>query len=128
MPKAKPDDSSDASQAGDDFEIQTPGEVADSAASGAPANAQPSPAPDEAPATVATPAPDFDELATLRDENALLEAKVAELERQLAGAAAKPVEPPRLIGQDWSRMTAAQAKAAGCTQRVLCSDGYYIPG
>lgn len=35
---------------------------------------------------------------------------------------------PRLIGEDWSNKTSAEAKAAGVTKTVRCSDGYYVPG
>ena len=35
---------------------------------------------------------------------------------------------PRLIGEDWSSKTAAEAHKAGVKTTVLCSDGYYVPG
>jgi hypothetical protein len=35
---------------------------------------------------------------------------------------------PRLIGENWAGKTAAEAKAAGVSQTVLCSDGYFVPG
>lgn len=71
-------------------------------------------------------------------------ARIAQLEQELAQAKAMneqlmdaqgadtagspaPAKEPKLIGQDWSNMTAAQAKASGVTERVLCSDGYYCP-
>ena len=80
-------------------------------------------------------ADDSPELAALKTENAQLRATVELLNQQLMDAAdgqvaaQKPAEPkpPRLIGQDWSTMSAAEAQAAGCTQRVLCRDGYFIP-
>jgi hypothetical protein len=78
---------------------------------------------------------DSPELAALKTENAQLRATVELLNQQLMdiadgqATAQRPAEPkePRLIGEDWSTMTAAEAHAKGCTQRVLCRDGYYIP-
>ena len=70
-------------------------------------------------------------------------ARMAELEAQIAQQAAMIAQlsaqantapsqasagASRLIGIDWSSKTAAQARAEGVTQRVLCSDGYYVPG
>lgn len=81
-------------------------------------------------------ADDLPEVAALKTENAQLRATVELLNQQLSDAAesqsatpraAEPA-PPRLIGEDWSSMTAAEAQAKGCTQRVLCRDGYFIPG
>ena len=74
------------------------------------------------------------QITALEAENAQLKALVCDLQEQLRVLATVPSTPvkvdtgSRLIGQDWSRMTSAEAKAAGCTQRVLCSDGYYVPG
>ena len=34
---------------------------------------------------------------------------------------------PRLIGDDWSTKTSAQAQAAGVKRTVLCADGYFVP-
>lgn len=97
---------------------------------------------DDAPAPVAAPVPtalnnasDSSELAALKTENAQLRATVELLNQQLMDAADGAAQPQRaaeprearLIGEDWSNMTAAQAKAAGCTAMVLCRDGYYIP-
>lgn len=108
-----------------DLKIETPGD---------------GPAADVAPAAEASPAlnnaDDSVELAALKTENAQLRATVELLNQQLADAAdgqaapQAPAEPaaPRLIGADWSAMTAAEAEAAGCKQRVLCRDGYFIPG
>jgi hypothetical protein len=72
-------------------------------------------------------------IAQLQSENASLRGMVQSLEDQLANAeegaqAAAPPPAPRLIGEDWSHKTSAQAKAAGVTKSVLCSDGYYVPG
>lgn len=72
-------------------------------------------------------------IAQLEQENAGLRNMVQALEDQLAGAdegkvAAAPPPAPRLIGEDWSHKTSAQAKAAGVMKAVLCSDGYYVPG
>lgn len=70
-------------------------------------------------------------------------ARMAELEAMIAQQAAMitqlmaqaaPAQAPassgasRLIGIDWSSKTSSQARAEGVTQRVLCSDGYYVPG
>lgn len=78
---------------------------------------------------------DSADVAALKTENAQLRATVELLNQQLMDAAdgqaasPQPAAPrePRLIGQDWSSMTAAEAEAKGCTQRVLCRDGYFIP-
>lgn len=72
-------------------------------------------------------------LAASQVQIAQLEAVVANLNDQLQSVqtVATPlvqVEGPRLIGEDWSNKTAAQARDAGCKVRVLCSDGYYVPG
>lgn len=74
-------------------------------------------------------------IAELEAENAQLRATVDLLNEQLLDASAAagaqieatPKE-PRLIGEDWSTKTSAQAKAAGVEKPVLCSDGYYVPG
>lgn len=93
--------------------------------------------PGDTPAAVTALNTDADspELAALKTENAQLRATVELLNQQLMdaadgqAAAQRPAEPkePRLIGQDWSTMTAAEAQAKGCTERVLCRDGYFIP-
>ena len=65
-----------------------------------------------------------------------LEAQIAQQSAMIAQLAAQASAAPaqasagasRLIGIDWSSKTAAQARAKGVTQRVLCSDGYYVPG
>lgn len=75
-------------------------------------------------------------IAALQTENAQLRAQVDLLNAHIqdfADGTAKPqaqaAEPKeaRLIGEDWSNMTSAEAKAAGCTMKVLCRDGYYVP-
>lgn len=120
----------------DDLTIHTPGD--------GPVDSQPAaaPAPARGKKGAAAPAPALDtsadspELVALKTENAQLRATVEMLNEQLMdvadgqAAAQRPAEPkePRLIGENWSSMTAAQAHAKGCTQRVLCMDGYYIPG
>ena len=73
------------------------------------------------------------EIESIKLQVTQLEAVNAELQNQLDALKTVPSAPalaaaPRLIGEDWSKMTAAEAKAAGCTRSVLCSDGYYIPG
>jgi hypothetical protein len=106
----------------EDLKIETPGDT---------------PVPDalETAAPALNNADDSSELAALKTENAQLRATVELLNQQLADASvdraesAQPAEPapPRLIGEDWSSMTAAEAQAAGCKSRVLCRDGYFIP-
>jgi len=73
------------------------------------------------------------EIESLKLQVKQLEAVNAELQNQLDTLKTVPSAPagapaPRIIGEDWSTMTAAEAQARGCTQRVLCRDGYYIPG
>lgn len=79
-------------------------------------------------------APDADTLGALHMRITELEATVALLEDQLAAAKDRAAAPapavpvaPRLIGEDWSNRTSAEARAAGVTQTVMCSDGYYVP-
>lgn len=72
------------------------------------------------------------QIAALQAENTGLKAMIDVLQDKLDAAedsqpAAPPPE-PRLIGENWGAMTAAQAKAAGCTKTVLCTDGYFVPG
>lgn len=68
--------------------------------------------------------------ASLAQQNAI----IAQLNAQVQATATVPAAPiapvgePRLIGEDWSTKTAAEAKAAGVNRTVLCSDGYYVPG
>lgn len=71
-------------------------------------------------------------IAQLEFENAQLRGQNEALTEQLldqpaASAQAPDVAPPPLVGDDWSHMTSAQAKAHGVTRTVLCSDGYYVP-
>ena len=75
--------------------------------------------------------PEFDSAARIAE----LEATVELLQDQLAAAKERAVAPapaapvaPRLIGENWSTRTSAEARAAGVTQTVICSDGYYVPG
>jgi hypothetical protein len=86
-------------------------------------------------------APETTEAPSTSDDTA---ARIADLERQLAQANALNAElmdkagadefappapkEPKLIGENWGSRTAAEAKAAGVTRTVLCSDGYYVPG
>lgn len=101
--------------------IHTPGDAPVEAAPAAPALNNVDEAPD---------------VAALKAENAQLRATVELLNQQLMdiadgqAAPSQTAEPKeaRLIGQDWSSMTSAEARAKGCTQTVLCRDGYYIPG
>jgi len=74
------------------------------------------------------PQSDATKIAALEAENAQLRALVEHLQDGSAPAAptATP-RAPRLIGEDWSARTSADAKAAGVTKTVLCSDGYYVP-
>jgi hypothetical protein len=76
---------------------------------------------------------DSPELSALKTENATLRAALDDALGKLHDLETVPSASPRVaevrrIGEDWSRMTAAQAQAAGCKDRVLCSDGYFIPG
>jgi hypothetical protein len=115
----------------DDLTLQMPGDEGTTAAPAAPASRRAAAA---APAPITTAAPAGDDVA----------ARIAQLEQDLAQAhalneqlldaqgadtaAAPPAaKEPKLIGENWSNMTAAQAKAAGVAERVLCSDGYYCP-
>lgn len=79
---------------------------------------------------------DSPEVTALKTENAQLRATVEALNQNLMDIAdgqaapqrqAEPKE-PRLIGENWSSLTAAEAKAKGCTVTVLCRDGYFVPG
>ena len=69
-----------------------------------------------------------------------LEATVAQLSAALSAAneqlkavqtvpsrSDQPNTGPRLIGEDWSSKTSAEAMAAGINRPVMCSDGYYVP-
>ena len=80
---------------------------------------------------IETDAPPFDASARITE----LEATVAMLEDQLAAAKERAAAPapaapvvPRLIGENWSNRTSAEARAAGVTFTVMCCDGYYVPG
>lgn len=68
-------------------------------------------------------------VASLELENRQLlaeNARLTELLNQPVVAAAVPKAKVQL-GADWSSMTSTEAKAKGCTERVLCSDGWYVP-
>ena len=68
-------------------------------------------------------------MAELEAQIAQQSAMIAQLMAQANAAPAAPKDTAsRLIGIDWSSKTSAQARAEGVTQRVLCSDGYYVPG
>lgn len=73
-------------------------------------------------------------VAQLEADNAQLSAALADANSKLQAvqtvpAALAQVESgPRLIGEDWSNRTSAEAKAAGVTHTVLCADGYFVPG
>lgn len=105
----------------EDLKIETPGD---------------GPAAEPLTPTVLNNADEPADVVALKTENAQLRATVELLNQQLTEAADgqattnAPAEPaaPRLIGADWSAMSAAEAEAAGCKQRVLCRDGYFIPG
>ncbi len=66
-------------------------------------------------------------------EAAQLRAALAQANAELQALRANPAQPAlsagpaRLIGEDWGNRTSAEAKAAGVTKTVLCSDGYYVP-
>ena len=72
--------------------------------------------------------------AKMSELEAMIAQQNAMIAQLMAQASSAPSQSPasagasRLIGIDWSSKTAAQAHAEGCTQRVLCSDGYYVPG
>lgn len=93
---------------------------------------------DDAPAPVAAPVADVTAddkdavIAQLQSENTSLQALVQALQDQLDAKAdvadAPAVREARLIGMNWSNMTATEAKAAGAKSTVLCSDGYFVPG
>ena len=80
--------------------------------------------------TDAPAAPPFDAAVRITELEATVELLQGQLdaakERAAAPAPAAPVA-PRLIGEDWSNRTSAEARAAGVTQTVMCSDGYYVP-
>lgn len=102
--------------------VQTPGDP-NAAAAAADGSA---PAVDDASAA---------KIAELEAVVAQQSALISQLSAQAAAVAtvpAAPAEDPagerRIIGEDWSNKTAAEAKAAGVTRTVLCSDGYYVPG
>lgn len=85
---------------------------------------------------IAAPAaddPSAARVAALEAQLAQAQALVAQLSAQAQALATVPSAPaaiaePRIIGMDWRTKTSAEAKAAGITQTVLCSDGYYVPG
>ena len=58
---------------------------------------------------------------------------ISQLNGQLQGvatvstAAAPTPGERRIIGEDWSNKTSAEAKDAGVKVTVLCRDGYYVP-
>ena len=69
--------------------------------------------------------------ATVAQQAALisqLNAQVAAVATVPAAPAADPAGERRIIGEDWSSKTTAEAQAAGVKRTVLCSDGYYVPG
>lgn len=111
----------------DDLTLQMPGDEGSTSATTAPTSRRA--------AAAATP-------TTISEDDAA--ARIAQLEQQLAQANALNEQlmdaqgadtagaPPaakevRMIGEDWSQMTSAQAKASGVTRTVLCSDGYFVP-
>lgn len=72
------------------------------------------------------------QIADLQQQVAQRDAMISVLQDKLDAVATVPqVAPqpytPRLIGEDWSQKTSAEAKAAGVRHTVLCSDGYYCP-
>lgn len=70
------------------------------------------------------------ELETMLAQQA---AMISQLSAAAASVATVPAAVPpalgerRIIGQDWSTKTAAEAHAEGVKSTVLCSDGYYVP-
>jgi hypothetical protein len=110
--------------AAEDVALHTPGEEAESNA-----------ARDTVQSLEAAAANDKDAtIAALEQENAGLRNLVQALQDKLdmaaeGGASTEaPAPEPRLIGENWGSMTAAEAKARGCKKTVLCADGYYVPG
>lgn len=70
-------------------------------------------------------------VAELESQVAQLSAALAEANSQLHGLQTVPsrvhaVLQPRIIGEDWTRMSSAEAAARGARGTVLCSDGYYV--
>lgn len=134
-----------------EIQLHTPGEDDSTAAAPAPAApkrartaAAPAPAaePSAEPAgpedrtAPAPPAARADDgqaayIAKLEADNAQLTAMIVMLQEQLANVQEPNVPPPpkelRLIGDDWSNRTSAEAREAGVRKTVLCSDGYYVP-
>ena len=103
-----------------DLIIETPGAVAsltDAAAGGSPESVD-----DLAAKLSAADATIAQLQAALADANSRLQAL-----QTVPAPLAQVDTGPRLIGEDWSSRTSAEAMAAGVTRRVLCSDGYYIP-
>lgn len=105
----------------EDLTVETPG------AAGAQA--------DQADAPTAETAEDLAaKVAQLEADNAQLQAELAKVNAQLQAVQTVPTplaqvdSGPRLIGEDWSNKSSAEAKAAGVTTTVLCADGYYVPG
>lgn len=71
-------------------------------------------------------------VAQLEADNAQLSAALADANSKLQALQTVPTPlakaaGQRIIGEDWSNKTSAEAKAAGVTHTVLCSDGYYVP-
>jgi hypothetical protein len=60
--------------------------------------------------------------AALADANSKLQAA-----QTVPAPLSQPSTGARLIGEDWSGKTSAEARAAGVDRPVLCSDGYYVP-
>lgn len=103
-----------------DLNVQTPGDpAADPVADGA------------APAIDDGSAARIAELEAMVAQQAAL---ISQLNGQLQALATVPSAPVtvggerRIIGEDWSDRTAAEAEAAGVKSTVLCKDGYYVPG
>ena len=52
---------------------------------------------------------------------------IANLDAALAAIPVAAVAPRAIVGEDWRNRTTEEARAAGVTKVVLCSDGYYCP-
>ena len=104
-----------------ELNVQTPGDPAAAVAS----------ADGGAPAVDDASAARITELEAMVAQQA---AMISQLNASVSAVSTVPAAPAevigetRMIGEDWRSKTSAEAKAAGVTRTVLCSDGYYVPG
>ena len=111
----------------DDLTLQMPGDEGSTSATTATTSRRPTAT---APITTAASDDAAARIAQLEQQLAQANAMNEQLmDRQGADTAGAPAVPKevKMIGEDWSGMTSAQAKASGVTKTVLCSDGYYVP-